>query len=148
MGVPTPGWGAGKNCAGATYEKPTLLIPPHSAPLAMLYYDGAMFPQLKGKLLMTWHGYRTTGARLVAFNVDAKGVPLANKGATYPVYGEASRPYPGPGQTAQVLTPGWGGVKGKRPQGAPVGITIASDGAIWLADDKNGAVIRIARDQP
>ena len=31
---------------------------------------------------------------------------------------------------------------------SPVGVTVASDGAIWLADDKNGYIIRIARDRP
>ena len=30
-----------------------------------------------------------------------------------------------------------------RPQGAPVGMTVASDGAIWLVEDKNQTVIRI-----
>ena len=30
-----------------------------------------------------------------------------------------------------------------RPQGAPVGLTVAADGAIWLAEDKNQTIIRI-----
>ena len=30
-----------------------------------------------------------------------------------------------------------------RPQGAPVGMTVASDGAIWLVEDKNQTIMRI-----
>ena len=30
-----------------------------------------------------------------------------------------------------------------RPQGAPVGLAVAADGAIWLAEDKNQTIIRI-----
>ena len=37
----------------------------------------------------------------------------------------------------------WHKVNGARPQGAPVGMTVASDGAIWLVEDKNATVIRI-----
>jgi hypothetical protein len=37
----------------------------------------------------------------------------------------------------------WHRVNGVRPQGAPVGMTVASDGAIWLVEDKNATIIRI-----
>ena len=30
-----------------------------------------------------------------------------------------------------------------RPQGAPVGMTVASDGALWLVEDKNQSIIRL-----
>ena len=36
----------------------------------------------------------------------------------------------------------WHKVNGVRPQGASVGMTVASDGAIWLVEDKNVTVIR------
>jgi len=58
-----------------------LLLTP-AAPLGMLIYDGPMFPRLKGRLLVGYHGYR------------------------------------------------------------------ASDGAIWVADDRNGHVLRFAADRP
>jgi glucose/arabinose dehydrogenase len=147
--TPTPGWAGAMDCASAAHTPPAALLPPHVAPLAMTWYQAAMFPGLKGKLLMSWHGYRSTGGRLVAFAVDAQGVPLTRSKATYPTYPSGSRPFgAGPAAQAQVLTPGWGRAEGVRPQGTPVGITVAADGAIWVADDKNASIIRFAVDRP
>jgi len=149
MATPTPGWSGVMDCASAAHTPPVALLPPHVAPLAMTWYQGAMFPGLQGKLLMSWHGYRSTGGRLVAFAVDAGGVPLTRAKATYPIYPSGSRPFgAGPAAQAQVLTPGWGRVEGVRPQGTPVGITVADDGALWVADDKNASIIRFAVDRP
>jgi glucose/arabinose dehydrogenase len=151
---PTPAW-AGMNamdCSSPAHEKPAVLLPPHSAPLGAVYYSGTMFPALEGKLLMSWHGYRPTGSRIVAFAVDATGVPVTTPHARFPEYtsdghimfkeyreGKAAEPI--------VLTPGWGLKRGMRPPGAPVGITIARDGALWVADDRNGTILRIAVDR-
>ena len=41
------------------------------------------------------------------------------------------------------LISGWHAVKGVRPQGTPVGMTVAADGALWLVEDKNKTIIRI-----
>ncbi|MDB5470909.1 MAG: sugar dehydrogenase [Caulobacter sp.] len=151
-GQPAPGWPSGDGplgCGRTTGRfEAGLLLPPHAAPLDMLWYQGAMFPGLRGRLLMTWHGYRSTGGRLVAFETDSQGVPVTKRGARYPIYGGSPRAYgPGPAAEPLVLTPGWGATK-IRKQGAPVGIAVAGDGAIWLADDKAGQVIRIAVDRP
>jgi hypothetical protein len=40
------------------------------------------------------------------------------------------------------LISGWHKVNGVRAQGAPVGLTVAADGAIWLVEDKNQTIIR------
>lgn len=149
MATPTPAWAGAMDCASAAHTPPAALLPPHVAPLSMTWYQGAMFPGLRGKLLMSWHGYRSTGGRLVAFAVDAQGVPLTRSKATYPTYPSGSRPFgAGPAAQAQVLTPGWGRVEGVRPQGTPVGVTVAADGALWVADDKNASIIRFAVDRP
>jgi glucose/arabinose dehydrogenase len=71
------------DCNSSAHAKPARLLPPHSSPLDMLYYDGAMFPELRGRLLMSWHGYRPAGARLVAFTVDSQGIPHATPKAHY-----------------------------------------------------------------
>lgn len=150
MATPTPGaWAGAMDCASSAHAPPVALLPPHVAPLSMTWYQGAMFPALKGKLLMSWHGYRSTGGRLAAFDVDARGVPVTRAKARYPIYPTGSRPFGvGPAAQARILTPGWGKVADQRPQGAPVGITVATDGAIWVADDKNGAIVRFSVDRP
>ena len=147
----TPGWKATSTirCACSAHTPPALLLPPHSAPLSLLWYDGTMFPSLRGQLLLSLHGFRATGGRIVAYATDAEGVPVATRGARYPVYGAPSRAYDAmPSADAFVLTPGWDRLAGKRPQGSPVGLAVARDGAIWTADDRAGIVIRIAADRP
>lgn len=151
IATPTPGWKAtgAMDCASKAHTPPTLLLPPHTAPLDMTWYQGAMFPSLKGHLLMSWHGYRSTGGRIAAYVTDAKGVPVAGKAPRYPVYGGAPRPYgSGPAAEPLILTPGWNKTPGVRPQGSPVAVTVARDGAIWTTDDRAGLVIRIAVDRP
>ncbi len=62
--------------ANALYKPPFSLMPPHGAPLAMLYYHGAKFPELEGKLLVGLHGYRPTGSRVLVYDVDDHGFPM------------------------------------------------------------------------
>jgi glucose/arabinose dehydrogenase len=124
------------NCAGPGHERPVALLPPHSAPLGGIYYNGAMFPRLRGKLLISLHGYRPSGARIVALDVDSSGIPIAANLAAPDIAGDF-----------EVLTPTWNLQPGVRPMGAPVGLTVASDGALWLADDRNAAILRIAAEK-
>lgn len=141
-------------CSGnALYKPPFSLLPPHGAPLAMLYYHGVKFPELDGKLLIGLHGYRPTGNRVLVYDVDDHGFPkLSRAPVRYRVSCAAE-----PTRSFQIdavdvaaapfeeLIAGWHRVNGKRPQGAPVGMTVAEDGAIWLVEDKNQTVIRIDR---
>jgi len=34
------------------------------------------------------------------------------------------------------------------PLGAPLGLAVAEDGAIWVVEDRNATILRIARDRP
>jgi glucose/arabinose dehydrogenase len=137
----------------AAYRQPFSLLPPHGAPLGMLYYHGSKFSELKGRLLVGLHGYRPTGSRLLAYQVDDHGFPkLSRPPVRYHVScaAEPTRPFStqaGPVAAAPYdeLISGWHRVNGVRPQGAPVGMTVADDGAIWLVEDKNQTVIRIDR---
>lgn len=144
----TPAWrDKAAWCRSDAHTPPALLLPPHAAPLDMLWYEGAMFPALQGRLLMSWHGHRSVGGRIASFAVDARGVPVPDAQPRFPVYGQGFRPYgAGPAATPVVLTPGWGLRRGVRPQGSPVGLAVARDGAIWATDDRAGLVIRFARD--
>ena len=123
---PTPGWAGSKamDCAGAAHTAPVALLDPHSAPLDMLYYSGLMFPELKGRLLVSLHGYKPTGGRIVSFATGADGLPVG---------------------AAQDMTTGWDARPRIRPQGSPVGMAVASDGSIWVADDRSRAIVRFAK---
>ncbi|MEJ0075475.1 MAG: PQQ-dependent sugar dehydrogenase [Alphaproteobacteria bacterium] len=133
----------------ALYRSPHSLMPPHGAPLGMLYYGGEKFRALKGKLIVSLHGYRPTGSRLIVLDTSLGGLPKVEPPpvrynvscAASEVFAENGKPVP----TAPYaeLVSGWYKVAGVRPQGAPVGLTVAADGAIWLAEDKNQTVIRI-----
>lgn len=139
--------------ASALYKPPLSLMPPHGAPLAMLYYHGDKFPELEGKLLVGLHGYRPTGSRLLVYDVDDHGFPKPSPAPVRYHVSCAAEPtrsfQTDAGEVAAApfdeLIAGWHRVNGARPQGAPVGMTVAEDGAIWLVEDKNQTVIRIDR---
>ncbi|MGN6115684.1 MAG: PQQ-dependent sugar dehydrogenase [Nitrobacter sp.] len=142
----------------ALYRAPLSLLPPHGAPLAMLYYHGAKFPALDGKLIVGLHGYRPTGSRILVYDVDDRGFPkISPPPVRYSVScaAEPSRPFqtdnaqPVGAAAFTELVSDWYRVNGVRPQGAPVGMTVASDGAIWVVEDKNRTILRIdATDAP
>jgi glucose/arabinose dehydrogenase len=148
--LPTPYKGLCGNAA--LYRQPYSLLPPHGAPLAMFYYSGAKFAELQGRLVIGLHGYRPTGSRVLFYEVDEKGFPkILPPPVRYNVScaADSSRPFQTETQPQVAaapfteLVPEWYKVNGVRPQGAPVGMTVASDGAIWLVEDKNQTVIRI-----
>lgn len=146
LATPLPGWSAAQaRCRQR--DRPVALLPPHAAPLDLIYYDGAMFPELRGRLLMSWHGYRRAGGRIVAAETDGEGRPLTDIRGRYAIYPRGALSYPpgAPSLRGKVLTPGWDTVSGRQPRGAPVVLAIAADGSIWVTDDRNRAILRIAR---
>jgi hypothetical protein len=108
------------------YQSPALLLPGHAAPLGMQYYTGALFPPIyKNQLIAAYHGYRDNGHRLVMVPVDEEGKP-------------------GVGEPLDIIR-GWDAkVSPAAPQGAPVDVELARDGAILLTEDKNGTVLRVS----
>lgn len=144
--TPLPGWPARQARCGER-DQPVALLPPHAAPLDMIYYEGAMFPELRGRLLMTWHGYRRTAGRITAVETDEAGVPLTDTGGRYALYPRGSLAYPAgaPSVKGRVLTPGWDRVAGRQPRGSPVVMAVADDGSIWVTEDRSRAILRIAR---
>jgi hypothetical protein len=113
------------------YERPLALLPAHSAPLALHYEPADGLPGLAGKLLVTLHGFRETGQRVIACDVDADGRPVAE----------------GKRQMARCRNAiaGWSAKAGIRPKGAPVGLLRTKDGRLWLTEDKNRTVIVLMR---
>lgn len=97
-------------------QKPAVLLPAHAAPLGMAYWtDGPS--EYRGWLVVGYHGYRANGHRLVAFQVDEKGVPSGQK---------------------LELIKNW--VFGGGRLGAPVDVRPVGD-RIYLTDDRNGMVL-------
>ena len=92
---------------------PLRLLPAHSAPLGMTYW--------KGKLVISYHGYRDTGHRLVAFPTDAAGRPS--------------------GPSTEILG-GWAETDSLAP-GGPVGVIAAQDGSLLVVDDRNGTLLQV-----
>ena len=137
-------------------------MPPHAAPLHLAYYQGAMFSDLlKGKLLMSWHGYQPTGHRLVAYTVDKLGRPIVKKPDADAKFNfdqkgscPVAKPFAPRGGLDQYspyteVISGWDEQKGIRPRGTPTGFTVAQDGSIFIVEDKNVAIVRLARtDEP
>jgi len=137
------------------YSQPYTLLPPHVAPLDMLFYNSDLIPALTGKLMMSWHGYRIVGNRIVAYDVDVDGKPILKKEAYFyrdpGKSGEFTKHQftadGGTGNVAQHIevTTKWNSVGGVRPEGAPVGMTVADDGSVWVVDDKNQAILRLSK---
>lgn len=114
-----------------TRVAPLLLLPPHAAPLGMAIDNDARLPApFTGHLLLTYHGFRPGGHRLVAFKLDARGLP---GGKPVDLIASWSAVPAGPSQRAQ-------------PMGAPVDVRIAPDGAIFVSEDRNGTVLRLVRE--
>lgn len=104
-------------------HRPSLLLPPHGAPLALLRYQGDVLPNLKGRLVIALHGYRAQGHRLMSLAVGTDGQPSAA---------------PSP------LVWGWDQTE-QNPQGAPVGLAEMKDGSVLVTEDHNGTLLRLAR---
>jgi hypothetical protein len=111
-----------------------------------------MFPQPEGRLLVSLHGYCATGSRIIAYATDGGGAPIPSRKAGYAIYARSGKPRTRrpfrsrPAVDGLILTPGWDAAPGVRPAGAPVGLTVATDGALWVAEDCNGTILRFARD--
>ncbi|WP_297803859.1 PQQ-dependent sugar dehydrogenase [uncultured Brevundimonas sp.] len=146
MQTPLPGWSAAQARCGQR-DRPVALMPPHAAPLDLMYYSGAMFPELEGRLLVTWHGYRRTAGRIMAIETNEQGVPLTDINGYYAIYPRGALRYPAntPSVRGRIITPGWDRVAGQHPRGTPVAMAVAGDGSIWVTDDKSRAILRIAR---
>jgi glucose/arabinose dehydrogenase len=101
---------------------PERLLPPHAAPLgAAVARGGILGPG--DRLLLAFHGYRPAGHRIVALRLDGAGRTV--------------------GDLVDVVA-GWE-PNADHPRGAPVGIAIASDGSIFIAEDRNGTLLRVSR---
>ncbi len=108
-----------------TKAAPVLLLPPHAAPLGMAIDNDAKLPvPYTGHMLISYHGYRKTGHRVVALKLDAQGKPV--------------------GEPVDLIS-GWDAGGDGKPLGAPVEVRIAPDGAIFITEDRNRTVLRMVK---
>jgi sugar lactone lactonase YvrE len=88
-----------------------------------MQYSDTDFGAGKGKagLLLSWHGYRAAGSRLVRYATQADGTPTG---------------------APQELIHHWQVADGKDMQsGAPVGWAEDAQGQLWIADDRNRMLV-------
>lgn len=89
----------------------------------MTYYFGRLLPEYRGALIVGYHGYRAKGHRIVVFETDSSGLPT--------------------GKVSELVA-GSDAAEG-RSMGAPTDLKVGADGAIYVTEERNGTVLRIAR---
>ena len=94
---------------------PLKLLPAHAAPLGMSYWGN--------QLVVSYHGYRDTGHRLMGFPIDSLGKPN--------------------GEGIELIG-NWGETD-TQEFGGPVGTAVAPDDTLWVTDDRNNVILRLSR---
>ncbi len=115
-GQQTPGLNANfSSFCNKINKDPLFLIPNHSAPLDMDYYDQTgLFAELQNFIIMGWHGHRREVENaIVAYPTDDFGAPF-------------DRP--------QTLVGGINTQTGEKIR--PVGVAMDDIGKLWFIDDK------------
>ena len=110
---------------------PDVLIQAHSAPLQIVFYEGADFPdEYKGNAFVTLHGSwdrsRRTGYKVVRLIFDNSGKPT--------------------GEYEDFMT-GFV-ISDKQVWGRPVGVAVAMDGSLFVTEDGNGTIWRVSHQKP
>jgi glucose/arabinose dehydrogenase len=94
---------------------PLKLLPAHAAPLGMTYWGK--------QLVVSYHGYRDTGHRLMGFPIDSSGKPN--------------------GEGVELI--GNWGESDTQEFGGPVGTAVAPDDSLWVTDDRNNVIVRLSK---
>lgn len=116
-----PEYGEAGACEGVA--PPQIELEAHSAPLGLVFYEGAQFPaEYRGGLFVAYHG---------SWN---RSVPTGYKLVFIPF--QAGDPGP-----VQDFATGWlaGGVS----WGRPVDVVVGPDGSLFISDDSGGKIYRI-----
>ncbi len=129
---PDPDWGAKRPDMVAKAIAPDLLFHAHSAPLGLVFYEGAQFPATyKGDAFVALHGSWNSGAPT---GYKVVRVPFRN-----------GRPA---GGYENFVTGFWNGAdKPGSPAhvwGRPAGLAVAKDGSLLIADDAGKVVWRVS----
>jgi glucose/arabinose dehydrogenase len=129
---PDPDWGAKRPDMVAKAMLPDLLFHAHSAPLGLVFYEGAQFPAAyKGDAFVALHGSWNAGAPT---GYKVVRVPFKN-----------GRPA---GGYENFVTGWWSGMDKPgtpaRVWGRPAGLAVETDGSLLIADDMGKVVWRVS----
>ncbi len=120
--VPDPDFGSPQRCAGT--EPPMLGFQAHSAPIGLRFCSGcALSGSYQGQLFVAFHG---------SWN---RSVPTGYKVVVVPFREGKPTGY-------HDFIAGW--LTGNQAWGRPVDIVFGADGALYISDDRAGAVYRVA----
>ena len=108
----TPPYQAHIDSCGA-YAKPWLLLPAHTAPLTMIYYQDTV--------LVNLHATRPEAGRTIMFKLNPKGLPI--------------------GQYETVID--WAYIDTQGQRGRPLGIAAGANNEIYVTDDWHHRLIKI-----
>ncbi len=130
---PDPEYGRVRPDLVAEALLPDVLIQSHSAPLGLVFYDGASFPaDYRGDAFVSLHGSWNraipAGYKIVRIRFE-DGRPLGG-------YENFATGFWFAGDTAAQL------------YGRPVGLAVAADGSLLIADDASHVIWRIGYDGP
>ncbi len=105
---------------------PDVLIQPHSAPLEGVFYEGAMFPEWRGSMIVALHGSWNRATR--------------SGGKVIRVIFKDGKPT---GEYEDIVT-GFI-VSNTEVWGRPVGVAVDRGGAILVGEDGNSTVWRLTK---
>ncbi len=126
---PDPEYGKKRPDLVAKAKVPDLLFVSHSAPLGLVFYEGAQFPpDYKGDAFValhgSWNSSKPTGYKVVRVHFQ-NGKPV--------------------GGYENFLTGFWDGKSNPaRVWGRPVGLAVAKDGSLLVADDTAKVIWRVS----
>ena len=129
---PDPDYGKKRPELVAKAKTPDVLFQAHSAPLGLVFYDGDQFPgEYRGDAFIalhgSWNSAHPTGYKVVRVHFS-NGRPV---------------------NAYENFVTGWwdGSTSPARVWGRPVGLLVAKDGSLLIADDKGNAIWRVAYKQ-
>ena len=140
VGVPDPDLGHLGECLQT--RAPTYFLPAHSAPLGLAFYTGQQFPaEYRGDLFVALHGSwnrsEPQGYKIVRVAMGGGMLGAVQDFATGWLPSAArcnNRPADAERDTGICRADVWG---------RPVGLAVASDGAMYVSDDTAGVIYRI-----